>query len=196
MKRLIRYFLQGLLYLAPTAITLALVYLIFTRVDSGMRDLIGKFFNIDIPGIGVLALFVIITLLGFIGQSIIFRPLRRLVDNIMAKAPFVKLIYSSIKDLMSAFVGTERKFDKPVLVKVNLISDLEKMGFLTQSDLSELNIKDKVAVYFPHSYNFSGEMFIVPAEHVTPLDIPPAEAMKFIVSGGVTKVWLNNQKSS
>jgi uncharacterized membrane protein len=196
MKRIIRYFLQGLLYLAPTAITLALVYLIFTRVDSGMRDLINKFFNIDIPGIGILALFVIITLLGFVGQSILFRPLRRLVDNIMAKAPFVKLIYSSIKDLMSAFVGTERKFDKPVLVKVNLISDLEKMGFITQNDLSEIGIKDKVSVYFPHSYNFSGEMFIVPSEHVTPLDIPPAEAMKFIVSGGVTQVWLNKQKTS
>jgi uncharacterized membrane protein len=188
MKKIISYFLQGLLYLEPTAITLALVYLIFTRVDSGMRDLINKFFHIDIPGIGILALFVIITLLGFIGQSILFRPLRRLVDNIMAKAPFVKLIYSSIKDLMSAFVGTERKFNKPVLVKVNLISDLEKMGFITQNDLSEIGIKDKVSVYFPHSYNFSGEMFIVPVEHITPLDIPPTEAMKFIVSGGVTKV--------
>ena len=75
-----------------------------------------------------------------------------------------------------------------MLVKVNLISDLEKMGFITQNDLSEIGIKDKVSVYFPHSYNFSGEMFIVPVEHITPLDIPPTEAMKFIVSGGVTKV--------
>ena len=188
MKRLIRYFLQGLLYLAPTAITIALVYLIFTRVDSGMRSLIEKFFHIDIPGIGILVLVVLITLLGFAGQSILFRPIRRLIDNIMARAPFVKLIYSSIKDLMSAFVGSEKKFNKPVLVKVNMISNLEKMGFITQSDLSELNIKDKAAVYFPHSYNFSGEMFIVPVEHITPLEIAPAEAMKFNVSGGVTKV--------
>ena len=135
-----------------------------------------------------MVLFILITLLGFIGQFIIFKPLRKLIDNVMAKAPFIKLIYSSIKDLMSAFVGSEKKFDKPVLVKVNLISNLEKMGFVTQTDLSEINIKDKVSVYFPHSYNFSGEMFIVPVEHITPLDIPPAEAMKFIVSGGVTKV--------
>ena len=188
MKKLIRYFLQGLLYLTPTAITLFLVYFIFTRLDSGIRGLIEKFFHIDIPGIGVLILVVLITLLGFAGQSILFRPIRRMIDNIMAKAPLVKLIYSSIKDLMSAFVGSEKKFDKPVLVKVNMISNLEKMGFLTQSDLSELNIKDKVAVYFPHSYNFSGEMFIVPVEHITPLDISPTEAIKFILSGGVTKV--------
>jgi uncharacterized membrane protein len=178
-----------LLYLAPTAITIALIYLIFTRVDSGMRGLINRFFHIDIPGTGVLVLFVIITLLGFVGQSILFRPIRKLIDSIMAKAPLVKLIYSSIKDLMSAFVGAEKKFDRPVLVRVNLISDLEKMGFITQNDLSDLRIKDKVSVYFPHSYNFSGEMFIVPVEHITPLDIPPAEAMKFIVSGGVTKVY-------
>ena len=188
MKKLIRYFLQGLLYLAPTAITLFLVYFIFTRIDSGIRGLIDKYFHIDIPGIGVFILVIVITLLGFVGQSIIFRPIRNAVDSIMARAPLVKLIYSSVKDLMSAFVGSEKKFNRPVLVKVNLISDLEKMGFITQTDLTDINIKEKVAVYFPHSYNFSGELFIVPSKNITPLDIPPAEAMKFIVSGGITKV--------
>jgi len=118
----------------------------------------------------------------------LFRPLRMLIDKIMQSAPLVKVIYSSIKDLLSAFVGKEKKFNKPVLVKVNMISNLEKMGFLTQTDLSDLGIRDKATVYFPHSYNFSGEMYIVPVEHITPLDIPAAEAMKFIVSGGVTKV--------
>ncbi len=188
MKKLMRYFLQGLLYLAPTAITLYLVFVIFNFIDSRMRILIEKVFDFSIPGIGILLLVIIITLLGFIGQSLVFRPVNKAIDKIMAKAPLIKLVYSSIRDLMSAFVGSEKKFNKPVLVKVNLISNLEKMGFLTQTDLSELHITDKVSVYFPHSYNFSGEMFIVPVEHITPLDIAPAEAMKFIVSGGVTKV--------
>ncbi|MCK4699410.1 MAG: DUF502 domain-containing protein, partial [Bacteroidales bacterium] len=95
-------------------------------------------------------------------------------------------IYTSIRDLLSAFVGKEKKFNKPVLVRVNTISNLEKMGFLTQEDLSKLGIKEnKVAVYFPHSYNFSGEMFIVPVEHITPIKAPSAEVMKIIVSGGV-----------
>jgi uncharacterized membrane protein len=89
---------------------------------------------------------------------------------------------------MEAFVGKEKKFNQPVLVKVNLNSDLEKLGFVTQTDLSDLKIKDKVAVYFPHSYNFSGELFIVPKENITPLDVNSGELMKFIVSGGVTKV--------
>lgn len=188
MKRLIRYFFQGLLYLAPAAITIYIVYMVFTLIDGAMRKYIVNIFEVDIPGTGILIILVGITLLGFIGQTILFRPIRQLVDKILKNAPLVKVIYSSIKDLLSAFVGKEKKFNKPVLVKVNLISNLEKMGFITETDLSDLGIKDKATVYFPHSYNFSGEMFIVPVEHITPLDIPATEAMKFIVSGGVTKV--------
>ncbi|HEY9123033.1 MAG TPA: DUF502 domain-containing protein, partial [Bacteroidales bacterium] len=93
-----------------------------------------------------------------------------------------------IRDLISAFVGKDKKFNQPVLVKVNKTAELEKIGFLTANDLSALKVKGKVAVYFPHSYAFSGELFIVPSELVTPLDITPAEAMKFIVSGGVTEI--------
>ena len=97
------------------------------------------------------------------------------------------MIYSAIRDLLSAFVGKEKKFNNPVLVKVNHLSNLEKLGFLTQKDLSTLGIEDgKVAVYFPHSYNFSGELFIVPVEHVRSIDISSAEYMKFIVSGGAS----------
>lgn len=192
MKKLIRYFFQGLLYLAPTGITIYIVYLVFNITDSYIRTLLERFIHTTVPGLGIVVLVAGITLLGFIGQSIIFRPLRRLVDRIMNKAPIVKVIYSSLNDLLSAFVGKEKKFKQPVLVKVNLISDLHKMGFITQSDLSDINIKDMVSVYFPHSYNFSGEMFLVPTEHITPLDIPSTEAMKFIVSGGVAKAWEEN----
>ncbi|NJK84754.1 MAG: DUF502 domain-containing protein [Bacteroidales bacterium] len=187
-NKLLKYFLQGLLYLAPTAITLYLIYIIFNVIDSRMRLILARLLHIDIPGIGILVLILFITLLGFIGKSIFFKPVNMAIDSFMAKTPVIKLVYSSIRDLMSAFVGNEKKFNRPVLVKVNLISNLEKIGFITQTDLTELNIPGKVCVYFPHSYNFSGEMFIVPKEHVTPLNIPPAEAMKFVVSGGVTKV--------
>ena len=162
--------------------------MVFTLIDGAMRNIIDDVLHVDIPGTGILIILVGITLLGFIGQTILFRPIRMLVDRIMKNAPLVKVIYSSLKDLLSAFVGKEKKFNQPVLVKVNMISNLEKMGFITQTDLSDLGVKDKATVYFPHSYNFSGEMFIVPVEHITLLDIPAAEAMKFIVSGGVTKV--------
>ena len=187
MKKLLRYFLQGLIYIAPLAITVYAIYFIFSFIDGFLRDYIQDWFNLNIPGLGLLAIFLLISLLGFIGQSIIFRPVKKLIAGMMNSAPIVKVVYTSIRDLLNAFVGKEKKFNKPVLVKVNTISELEKVGFLTQEDLSDLDILDKVAVYFPHSYNFSGEMFIVPREHVRPFNMPPAEAMKFIVSGGIAK---------
>ena len=188
MKTMARYFLQGLLFIAPSAITIYIVYLVFTVVDNFIQGFVTDYIPFKIPGLGILAVLVIITLLGFVGQSFIFRPFTIIFDRIFQHAPLVKVLYSAIRDLLSAFVGQERKFNKPVLVKVNTISELEKIGFITTEDLSDLGISDKVAVYFPHSYNFSGELFIVPKENIKPLDIPAAEAMKFIVSGGVTKV--------
>ncbi|MBN1187642.1 MAG: DUF502 domain-containing protein [Bacteroidales bacterium] len=188
MKKFFRYFLQGLLYIAPIGITAYIIYFIFKVVDGLFRERLIEWFDIDIPGLGLIVVILFLFVLGFMGQTIIARPFKKLFRKIMERAPLVKLVYSSLNDLFKAFVGKEKKFNKPVLVKVNTISNLEKMGFMTQEDLSKLNIKDKAAVYFPHSYNFSGEMFIVPVENITPLDIPASEAMKFIVSGGVTEL--------
>lgn len=187
-NRLLRYFFQGILFLAPAGLTIYVVYLIFTYVDGYLQSLLGDILPVKIPGLGILIVIICITLLGLIAQTVIFRPIEILIDRVLKNAPLVKVLYSAIRDLLSAFVGKEKKFNRPVLVKVNMVSNLEKMGFITTEDLSEINIEGKVAVYFPHSYNFSGEMFIVPKEHITPLDIPSSEAMKFIVSGGVTKV--------
>lgn len=186
LKSLLRWFLQGLLYIAPLFITMYAIYLSFVFVDGLLNQYIRDYFNFNIPGLGLIAIVVLITLVGFLGRTIIFRPLMGYLDRAATKVPFVKIIYTSIKDLMSAFVGQKRKFTEPVLVRVNKGSDLEKLGFLTQRDLSSLGInKDRVAVYLPHSYNFSGNLFIVAAENVRPIDAPAAEVMKFIVSAGV-----------
>lgn len=185
MKKLFGFFLQGLLYVAPLGVTVYAIVLMFNIIDGLIQRYIESWINIHIPGLGILIAFFFITLLGAIGGTIIGEPVRRAIEKLMEKAPLFKLIYSSIRDLLSAFVGKEKKFTQPVLVKVNAISELEKVGFLTQEDLKSIGIKDKVSVYFPHSYNFSGEMFIVPVEHVRPLNMPPTEAMKFVISGGV-----------
>jgi uncharacterized membrane protein len=185
MKKLFNYFIQGLLYLAPIGITAYIIYAIFKFIDNLLDDTIQNYLHVDIPGLGIVVIIVFLILVGIIGQSIIARPFKKLFKRFIDKTPLLKVIYSAFNDLFSAFVGKEKKFNKPVLVLVNTISNLEKLGFLTEEDLSNLNENDKVAVYFPHSYNFSGELFIVPKEHIKPLDINPAEAMKFIVSGGV-----------
>lgn len=187
-KRLFRYFLQGILLLAPAGITIYAAYLFFTYVDTFLISFLKPVLPFRIPGLGILLFVITVTILGFLGQSIVFKPFRLLGDSLMRRVPLIKVLYSAINDLFSAFVGKEKRFKQPVLVKVNTISNLEKIGFITTEDLSDMNIKDKVAVYFPHSYNFSGELFIVPKELIVPLDIPSADAMKFIVSGGITKV--------
>lgn len=189
LKRIGRYFLQGLVFVAPLGITLYVVYAVFNILDGILRNWIDAVFHINIPGLGVVSIILLITLLGLIAQSVIFRPIRKFMSRLLERAPLVKVLYSSIQDLLSAFVGKQKKFTEPVLVRVNNISDLHKLGFLTQKDLSKIGLSDAmVAVYFPHSYNFSGELFLVPAGSVTLLDLPSAEVMKFIVSGGVTSI--------
>ena len=187
-RRLVYYFLQGLLYTAPLGITVLILYALFGFIDGLLRSTLQLWFGIDIPGLGLLIIAALVTLLGFIGQTVIAKPIKRQVTYILNQAPFLQTIYTAIKDFVEAFLGKEKKFTYPVLVKVNRSADLEKIGFVTKTDLSELNIKDKVAVYFPHSYNFSGELFIVPTENITPLDVSPKDAMKFAVTGGIAKI--------
>jgi len=192
MKRITKYFLQGLLYLAPFSITVYIIYAIFKFADSLLKSILLRILNVDIPGLGLLIIVLLIILTGLIGHTFIAKPIKALFNRFMDKAPFLKVIYSALNDLFSAFVGKERKFDKPVLVLVNPVSNLEKLGFLTEDDLTKLDVKEKVAVYFPHSYNFSGELFIVPKENIKPVNINPAEVMKFIVSAGISG-WEDNK---
>jgi uncharacterized membrane protein len=188
MKNLIRYFFKGLLIIAPAFLTIYIVYITVTYIDDFIQSFAQNYVHFHIRGLGIITMLVLVTLLGFIGQSIIFSPLRGGMDKIFRNAPVVKILYSAIRDLLTAFVGQEKKFNKPVLVRINKISDLEKIGFITSEDLGDLDIHDKVVVFFPHSFTFSGELFVVPKDQISPLDIPASEAMKFVLSGGVTKV--------
>ena len=122
----------------------------------------------------------------FCTRTIIAEPLKIVFKKIIDSVPLLKFVYTALNDLFSAFVGKEKKFSKPVLVKVNTISDLEKLGFITEENLEILDELDKVAVYFPHSYNFSGELFIVPKKNIKPLSVNSSQVMKFIVSAGLT----------
>jgi uncharacterized membrane protein len=189
------YFLQGLLYVAPLGLTIYIIYLVFEFVGSFAQEYIDKLISFHIPGLGFIIMFFTIALTGYFGHKLILQPVKLVLEKLLSKAPLIQVVYTSIRDLISAFVGKEKKFTQPVLVKVNKSVELEKIGFLTASDLKDLGLKDKVAVYFPHSYAFSGELFIVPSELITPLDVSAAEAMKFIVSGGVSKINEKNENN-
>ncbi|HET6559294.1 MAG TPA: DUF502 domain-containing protein [Prolixibacteraceae bacterium] len=188
MKRIFTYFLQGLLLSGPLAVTLYTVYLMFNFVDRIVRDPLKEYFHFDIPGIGIIVIFISLTILGLIGQTIIARPFIIFTKQLLRRAPLLNVIYTSLNDLFTAFVGKEKKFNVPVTVCINQENNIWKLGFVTEKNLVEFGLNDMVAVYFPHSYNFSGELFLVPQSSVKPVALSPSEVMKFVVSGGVTKV--------
>ncbi|MFT6997486.1 MAG: putative membrane protein [Cryomorphaceae bacterium] len=178
-KGIIGYFFRGLLLVVPITVITYIIYKLFVFLDEIIPT--------DIPGLGLLILLAGITVLGFLGSTFIAEPIYKRANKILDGFPLLKTIYTAISDLLSAFVGQKKSFSRPVLVKLNRESDIEKPGFVTNDDLTTLNIKTgKIAVYLPHSYNFSGNIFIVPIENVTPVEVNTAEFMKFIVSGGVT----------
>lgn len=185
MKKLFSFLLQGLLYIAPIAITAYILYVVFHFVDGLLQEWLQKLIGISIPGLGLVIIIVLLIILGFLGQTIIARPFKLLFSRLMKRIPLLKLVYSAFNDLFSAFVGKERKFNRPVVVMVNRELGLEKLGFMTEEDLSLIKAGEKVAVYFPHSYNWSGELYLIPRELVRIIDVPPAEVMKFILSAGV-----------
>ncbi|MFT3737456.1 MAG: DUF502 domain-containing protein [Breznakibacter sp.] len=192
MKKLVRYFLQGLLYITPLAVTLYVIIVSFFWIDGLLRDLPflqqGDFSQYSFPGIGILVIVTSVTLIGYVGQRIISAPLVSFVEGLLDRTPLIKVIYTSVKDLLSAFVGKEKKFDQPVLVKLDNNNVVERLGFITSADLSNLGIADKIAVYMPSSYGMLGELVIVPKDHVTPINAHSSDVMKFIVSGGVTRI--------
>lgn len=188
MKRIFTYFLQGLLLSGPLAVTLYTVYIMFNFVDRLVRDPLKEYLKFDIPGIGIVIIFISLTVLGLIGSTIIARPFTNFIRRLLKRAPLVNVIYTSLNDLFTAFVGKEKKFNVPVIVCLNQENNLWKLGFITEKNLSDFGMEDMIAVYFPHSYNFSGELFLVPQNAVKTIELSPSEVMKFAVSGGVTKV--------
>ncbi len=188
MKRLVGFFFQGFLYIAPLGVTLYVLYRVFALLDAPVRRIEEMFFGTQIPGLGVLTLLALLTLLGWLGSTIIARPFKNFVRRLLDRAPLIAAMEGAVRDLLSALFAKERKFSYPVIVRMSSVTDLEKLGFITQEDLAELGLRDKVAVYFPHSYNFSGELFIVPREQVRVVQISAQAAMKFIVSGGMIHI--------
>jgi uncharacterized membrane protein len=199
LRKMFKYFLQGLIILAPISITIFAVVSLFNWVDgilpNLMHGLFPKLLGLDgsgnpktIPGMGFVIVIFLVFLVGYVSSSFIVSRLVELFDNILEKTPGIKIIYSTIKDFFEAFAGNKRKFDKAVLVSIESV-DVWRVGFITQQDLHEFGLEDYVAVYVPQSYAFAGHLYFVKKERVRQLtDISSADAMKFAISGGVTQI--------
>lgn len=178
MKKLTRYFLEGLLFIAPVTATVYVIYLIVSKVDG--------LFKFKVPGTGFIVTIIGITLIGFIASNFITRKALGFVDMLFGRVPFIKMIYISVRDLIGAFVGEKKGFNRPVRVELFPGSRLYALGLVTRETLSGLGLHDTVAVYLPQSFNFAGNLILVPREQVVPIEAEVSDIMAFIVSGGIS----------
>ena len=176
--KIVRYFFNGTLFIVPLVATVYFFIQAFQWLDTRL--------DLPYPGVGFAIILSAITLFGYLTTNFAFRTMTDWFEKVMNRIPLVKLLYSAVKDLLAAFVGDKRKFNKPVLVTINKENTIHRIGFITQSDLSEIGLNDMVVVYFPQSYAFAGDHFVVAKGNVKPLEVSGAAAMKFILSGGIS----------
>lgn len=197
-KRLLQYFLQGVLVLAPIAITFWAIATVFGFIDGILPNLVHLIFpsfmedahgNLrSIPGVGFVLVIILVLLVGYVSSSFIFTKIVEGLDKVLEKTPGIKFIYSMLKDFFEAFAGEKKKFTNNVLANVD-DNDVWRIGFITQDDMTEFGFKDYVAVYIPMSYSVAGNVYVIPKNRVKPItNISAAQTMKFAVSGGVTAV--------
>lgn len=178
MSRFFNYFFRGLVLVAPTVVTVYVCWVLFRDIDGWL--------GLSIPGAGFVLTIALITAIGFLASNLITRSLLSMLESVMNRLPFVRLIYSSTRDLLNAFVGEQRKFDKPVLVTVFPGGTARVFGFVTQESLAALGLADHVTVYIPQSYGFAGNLFVFPASQLQRVEADSAVVMAFILSAGVT----------
>jgi len=182
MKKLMNYFIKGLLIFVPIALTVFLLVWAFSSLDRFLRNLL----RIEIPGLGLLLTIVLIFVIGFLASNFLGRKFFELVENVFKKVPLAKLLFSAVKDMVEALAGEKKSFDRPVVATVGSGAAAKVVGFVTRESLEELGLSGYVAVYLPQSYNFAGNVLLFPKKAVKPLDIGSSEAMAFVVSGGVS----------
>ncbi|MCU0403036.1 MAG: DUF502 domain-containing protein [Chitinophagaceae bacterium] len=190
--RLLQYFLQGVLVLAPISITIYLIVQIFTWLDG----LLPIYLNLNpggekpfyLPGIGFLLVISLVLLVGYLSSIFFIGRVFHIFDHWLEKAPGIKLIYTLVKDFSEAVVGKKRKFTKTVLVSI-YDKDVWQLGFITNEDLEQFELKEHISVYVPLSYALTGTLFFVTRDRVKLLPhISGPDAYKFAISGGVAEV--------
>lgn len=189
-QRLLRYFVHGVLIIAPIALTVIVLRWLFQQVDGLLQP------YVTVPGLGFVIVLASVLLVGWIGSFFLMRRLFMLFDRWLEYTPGVSFIYSSIRDFFDAFIGEKRRFTKAVLVNV-FADEVWLVGFLTDEDLTNLNLGAAyVSVYVPQAYNVAGQLYLVKRERVRPLDhIPSADVMKYAVSGGAVDIVIPPVKS-
>ncbi|MHC4777698.1 MAG: DUF502 domain-containing protein [Planctomycetota bacterium] len=198
MKRILRYFFQGLLVLMPTGLTIYIVSYVVVHIDGWVCGLLDRIHILDAicpgqawrgQGLGVPLALAVVVIAGWLMDIWVFRKIWGLLDRTLEKLPFVKSVYGAIRDTMVFLFGEKKSFSKVVLVTLPG-SDHGVMGMVTNEDPSReagANVKGRLGVYVPMAFNLGGYTLYVDKGEVTPVDMPPEDAMSFILSGGVSR---------
>ncbi len=189
--RLLGHFLKGLLVVAPVGFTLYICYKLFIWINTPLSGYLQNHApELNLPGLGfaitVLVAAVVLTAVGYLSSNLLMRWLLDAVDRQFGKLPLIKLVHSSLKDLIGAFAGKNRGFDQPVLVSLQPDASVRMVGFVTRKDMEAWGLAGCVTVYLPAAYNFGGQLVILPKERVTPLPIASTDLMTFAISGGIS----------
>lgn len=179
----VRAFLRGVLIVAPAAATAWLVWTVFVWVDGLFRF---ERLGVDFPGLGILCALVLTLGVGLLTWIPPTRYVLEVLEQVFTRTPLVRLVYTSLHDMIDAFVGERKRFDTPVLVEVFGKGGALVPGFVTRRDLAVLGLSEHVSVYVPQSYNFAGQLLIVPTSALREVSADATEVMAFIVSGGVS----------
>ena len=180
MQRLIKGFFQGSLIVIPIGLTAAILWFVVRAIDGLLP--------IPVPGAGVIVVLSFVTAVGLLAGNVVGRRLLGKVEDAMSRLPVVKLLYCSLRDLIGAFVGEKKSFERPVMVEILPGSEARMLGFITCEKFEDPALQGLVSVYLPQSYNFAGNLVMVPRERVHEVDADGAQFMAFIVSGGVTSM--------
>lgn len=181
---LVRAFLRGLLIVVPAAVTLWLLWTTFAWIDGLFR--LEELFGRKLPGVGLALALIGIAVLGSLAGNVLARYVLEGLDQLFRRTPLVRLIYTSLRDLIDAFVGEKKRFDTPVLVAPFGEVGALVPGFITRKELEVFGLASHVAVYLPQAYNFAGQVIAVPAKSVRRIEADSTAVMAFIVSGGVS----------
>lgn len=195
-RRLTRTFLTGLFVLLPIMVTLAIVMWLIGIAETVLGAFIKVLLPGDayLPGMGLVVSLVLIFIVGLLMQAIFFREVIKWVEDQLERIPLIKTVYSAVKDLTGFFSragGGARRFGQVVLVQIPNVP-IRMLGFVTLEDLDVLGLgpdsgDECVAVYMPMSYQIGGYTALLPRTYLTPLDMGMEEAMRFLITAGLSR---------
>lgn len=189
-----RYLIAGLLVWVPLGITIWVLHFLLTTLDQTLLLLPEsarpeRWLGARIPGLGVLLALAILLLTGVVAANILGQRLIRLWEAVLGRIPFVKSVYSSVKQVSDTLLSdTGNAFRKALLVEFPH-QDSWTIAFLTGAPAPAVARhfgEEHVSVYVPTTPNpTSGYFIMVPRSRVREIDMTVEEALKYIVSMGV-----------